>query len=95
MPVLPESGVPEEEEAMTIDLGTTQFVEVNGKTLPKDSAIGFGGGYRLDELPEGKLKVVSRSTHDSIGSFRQGSGRVLFEGTREQLVEWNETENGW
>lgn len=78
-----------------IELGITQFVRVPGQcSLPKDARYGIGGGY--EELPAGVLlEVVSGSTHDAGGGFREGSGRVLFTGTREEIELWNEAENGW
>jgi hypothetical protein len=82
---------------MQIALGINQFVRNTvGDSLPKDARIGSGGGYVLEDLPEGSmLTVVSEGTHDSVGAFHEGSGERLFYGTREEIAAWNEEENGW
>jgi hypothetical protein len=79
-----------------IGLWITQFVRpVGGDVIPKDSSILPNGGYRLEDLPEGPLEVVTGSTLDSVGAFRYADERIIFRGTREDIRAWNDDVNRW
>jgi hypothetical protein len=79
---------------MKIELGINQFIKLGSQILDKNADY-CGGYYNSEELPKGNLKVVTTATVDQIGCFRESGCGVLFQGSAQEIVEWNNTHNGW
>jgi hypothetical protein len=80
---------------MFIDLGTNQFLYADGQLLETEATY-VGHGLKVDDIPENALLELRSQTSVTIPfGHCQGTGAVIFKGSKPAFLRWQEEYNGW
>jgi len=80
---------------MFIDLGANQFLYANNQPLKTENSY-VGHGIAVADIPDdASLELRSQTSVTLTFGNCQGTGEVLFKGSKPEFIRWQEEHNGW
>ena len=79
---------------MLISLGDNQFISANGKDLVTEQGY-VGHFFDCSSIPEEAVVEIRKGTYHDGDKFVEEISKVLFKGTKEKFLLWQEEHNGW